>query len=70
MSVDEAFIRTCPVPLLVLPESNPFHPTETALRICREAPRATCLDVDARAPEKRDATMRRIREFLRTHAAA
>ena len=68
ISVDEAFIRTCPAPLLVLPGSDPFHPTETAQRICRHAPRATCLDVDARSPEKLDATKQRIREFLRANA--
>ena len=68
MSVNEAFIRTCPARLLVLPGSDPLHPTETAQRIWREAPQATCLDVDARASEKLDGTKQHIREFLRAHA--
>jgi pimeloyl-ACP methyl ester carboxylesterase len=65
MSVEEEWVPTCPAPLLILPGSDPFHPTATAQRICREAPRATCLDVDCRSPEKIDATRQRIREFLR-----
>lgn len=69
MSVDEAFVRACPAPLLILPGSDPFHPTATAERICREAPEATCLDVDARSPEKLEQTKQTIRAFLRTCAA-
>ncbi len=69
ISVDESFVRACPAPLLILPGNDPFHPTATAERICREAPHATCLDVDARSPEKIAATKQRIREFLRAHAA-
>ena len=67
MSVDESFIRVCPAPLLILPGNDPFHPTPIAHRICREAPRATCLDVDCRSPDKVEGTKRRIREFLREH---
>jgi pimeloyl-ACP methyl ester carboxylesterase len=70
MSVDEAYIRECPAPLLVLPGSDPFHPTATAERLCREAPRATCLEVDARSPEKIEATKQTIRAFLRANATA
>jgi pimeloyl-ACP methyl ester carboxylesterase len=68
MSVEESFVKRCPAPLLILPGSDPFHPTAISERICREAPRATCLDVDCRSPEKKEATKRRIREFL--HACA
>ena len=68
MSVEESFVRECPAPLLILPGNDPFHPTAISHRICREAPRATCLDVDCRSPEKREATKQRIREFLREHS--
>jgi pimeloyl-ACP methyl ester carboxylesterase len=68
MSVDAEFVKECPAPLLILPGSDPFHPTAIAERICREAPDATCLDVDCRSPEKKEATKARIREFLRARA--
>jgi len=68
MSVPEEFVRACPAPLLILPGSDPFHPTPISERICREAPHARCLDVDCRTPEKREATKATVREFLRAHA--
>jgi pimeloyl-ACP methyl ester carboxylesterase len=67
-SVEAEFVKECPAPLLILPGSDAFHPTPIAHRICQEAPNATCLDVDCRAPEKREDTKQRIREFLRIHA--
>ena len=66
-SVDEAFVRQCPAPLLILPGNDPFHPTAISQRICREAPNATCLDVDCRSAAKLEATKQRVREFLREH---
>ena len=68
-SVDEAFIRRCPAPLLILPGNDPFHPTAISHRICREASQATCLDVDCRSAEKLEATKQRVRQFLREHSA-
>jgi pimeloyl-ACP methyl ester carboxylesterase len=65
MSVEEAVVRACPAPLLVLPGTDAFHPTELAQRLCREAPRATCLAPDCRSPEKIAATTETIRQFLR-----
>ena len=67
MSVAESFVRECPAPLLVLPGTDAFHPTELAQRLCREAPRATCLAPDCRSPEKIEATKETIRRFLREH---
>lgn len=67
MSVEESFVPHCPAPLLILPGTDEFHPTEIARRLCREAPHATCLDPDCRSPEKIGDTKRRIREFLRMH---
>jgi pimeloyl-ACP methyl ester carboxylesterase len=68
MSVEPSFVEQCPVPLLILPGNDPFHPTAISHRICREAPRAVCLDVDCRSPEKIEDTKQRIREFLRANA--
>ncbi len=67
-SVEESFVARCPAPLFIIPGNDPFHPTAVSQRICREAPRATCLDVDCRSPEKLDDTERRLREFFREHA--
>jgi hypothetical protein len=67
MSVAEEFVRRCPAPLLVLPGTDAFHPTALAQRLCREAPRATCLDPDCRSAEKIAGTTERILAFLRRH---
>ncbi len=67
MSVEESFVARVPAPLLILPGSDPFHPTPISHRICREAPRATCLDVDCRSSEKIGATKQTIRAFLSEH---
>jgi pimeloyl-ACP methyl ester carboxylesterase len=67
-SVEEAWMARCPVPILVLPGSDPFHPTGVARRIAREAPRARCLEVDCRSDAKLEATLREIRAFLAEHS--
>lgn len=64
-SVDEADVRACATPLLILPGSDPFHPTGVAERICREAPDARCLPVDCRAEANLAETVAEIRRFLR-----
>jgi pimeloyl-ACP methyl ester carboxylesterase len=70
MSVPEEWVPTCPAPLLVLPGSDPFHPTSVAHRLCELAPNARCLDVDCRSnAEKLPGTIEAIREFLREQAA-
>lgn len=68
VSVEEQVVRECPVPLFIIPGNDPFHPTAISQRICREAPNATCMEVDCRSPEKIEATKRRLREFFREHA--
>jgi pimeloyl-ACP methyl ester carboxylesterase len=70
MSVEEAFVRACPRPLLILPGIDEFHPTEIAMRICAEAPDATCLEPDCRAPAKIEQTRVRVLDFLREHGRA
>ncbi len=70
MSVEASFIRECPVPLLILPGTDEFHPTAIAERICAEAPQATCLEPDCRAPEKIGRTREQVLAFLRTWSGA
>jgi pimeloyl-ACP methyl ester carboxylesterase len=67
-SVDESWMRTCATPILVLPGSDPFHPTVVARQICRDAPHARCLDVDCRSDAKLPATIESLRAFLRQQA--
>ncbi len=67
-TVDRPWMATCPVPLLILPGNDAFHPTGIAREICRTAPRSRCLDVDCRSDEKRPATIQTIRAFLQEHA--
>lgn len=67
-SVEESFVARCHAPLLILPGNDAFHPTPISHRICREAPNATCLDVDCRTPAKVEATKRTVREFLHAHS--
>ncbi len=67
-TVSEEWLRGCPAPLLILPGSDPFHPTSIAERICAEAPHARCLAVDCRAPANLPATLEEIRAFLRANS--
>lgn len=66
-TVPAAWMPTCPAPMIVLPGSDPFHPTGIAHRLCREVPKSVCLDVDCREPAKLPETLRAIRRFLREH---
>jgi pimeloyl-ACP methyl ester carboxylesterase len=66
-TVSEDWLAGCQTPMLVLPGSDPFHPTGIAHLLCRLAPRARCLDVDCRSPEKLAATIETIRAFLKEH---
>ncbi len=70
MSVEASFVCECPAPLLILPGTDEFHPTAIAERICAEAPQATCLEPDCRAPENVSGTRERVLSFLREHSGA
>lgn len=70
MSVEESFVRECPAPLLILPGTDEFHPTEIAERICAEAPHGTCLPPDWNTPAKVPETRARILSFLREQSRA
>ena len=66
-TISEEAMREFPVPQLVLPGSDPFHPTGIAHRICREAPAARCLEVDWGTPEKITKTVAAVRAYLKEH---
>ena len=68
-TVNKEWLATCAVPLLILPGSDPFHPTGVSHYICMEAPQARCLDVECRAPEKVQDTIKSIRAFMGAYAA-
>jgi pimeloyl-ACP methyl ester carboxylesterase len=67
LTVSKEWMARCPAPMLVLPGSDPFHPTGVARLICRTAPRARCLDLDCRSPQKLGATVAAIRAFFTEH---
>jgi hypothetical protein len=66
-TVSDEWMRSCPVPQLVLPGSDPFHPTGIGRRICRDAPGARCLEPDWGTPEKVAGTVETVRAFLKEH---
>jgi len=63
-SVTRDFVRSCPVPLLVLPGNDEFHPRAVAEEIVDLAPDAELLDGWA---GNHAATAERIRAFLTAH---
>jgi pimeloyl-ACP methyl ester carboxylesterase len=65
-SVGRHFVRSCPVPLLVLAGNDAFHPRAVAEEIAGLAPEAE-LVIEWAGPEHHDATRRRVREFLLAH---
>lgn len=66
-SVSRDFVRTCPVPLLVLPGNDEFHPRAVAEEIVELAPDAELLDGWA---GNHAATAEHIRDFLVRHTPA
>lgn len=68
-TVSQEWMRGCPAPMLVLPGSDPFHPSSIGAAVCEDAPRASCLGVDARADGTLSDTIQAIRSFLRAHAS-
>jgi pimeloyl-ACP methyl ester carboxylesterase len=63
-TVSEAWMRSCPVPVLLLPGRDEFHPAGVSKKICAEAPRAHCLAPDCRDGDNLQATIETIRKFL------
>lgn len=68
-AVNEVAVSRSAAPMLVLPGSDPFHPTAIGHQICNGAPNARCLDVDARSEAKLPRTLEAIRAFLREHTS-
>jgi pimeloyl-ACP methyl ester carboxylesterase len=69
-TVSEEWMKTCATPLLIIPGNDPFHPTSVGRKACQDALNARCLDVDARSPEKMEATVASIGEFLKANAVS
>jgi pimeloyl-ACP methyl ester carboxylesterase len=68
-SVSRQFVRDSPVPLLILPGGDNFHPREVALEIADLAPNAEVLSKWA-GEERKPAARDKIRDFLLAHTPA
>jgi pimeloyl-ACP methyl ester carboxylesterase len=68
-SVSRDFVRSCPVPLLVLPGSDAFHPRAVAVEIVDLAPEAELLEPWG-GEERKPSTREKIRAFLQAHTPA
>ncbi|GAC1488449.1 MAG: alpha/beta hydrolase [Candidatus Limnocylindrales bacterium] len=69
-SVTRDFVRTCNVPMLVLPGSDAFHPPATAEEIARLAPHAELVERWRPADIGREAMVALVRDFLWAHVSA
>jgi pimeloyl-ACP methyl ester carboxylesterase len=65
-SVDRDFVRSCPIPLLVLAGNDEFHPRPVAHEIAELAPGAE-LVLEWTSPAHHEETRERIRSFLLAH---
>ena len=68
VSVDRDVITGCPVPLLVMPGIDEYHPTETGREIARLAPHAEVLEPWKDSPEHIAAATEAARRFLESYA--
>ena len=68
-SVDRDFVRSFPVPLLVLAGNDEFHPRPVAHEIAELAPDAE-LVLEWTSPAHHDETLARIQTFLRPRSPA
>jgi hypothetical protein len=69
LSVDRDFVRTCEVPMLVLPGGDAFHPKAVAEEIVALAPDAELVE-KWKGPEFLAATVAKVRGFLAQHTPA
>jgi pimeloyl-ACP methyl ester carboxylesterase len=69
VSVDREVISSCPVPLLVLPGIDDFHPTEAGRQVARLAPAAEVVEPWKDSPEHVAEATEKVRRFLLDHAA-
>ena len=68
VSVSRDVIARCPVPLLVLPGVDDYHPTEAGRRVAALAPHAEVLEPWKDSAEHIAAATGAVREFLLGHA--
>jgi pimeloyl-ACP methyl ester carboxylesterase len=67
-SVSRDFIRTCPTPILVLPDDIPSHPLQTSIDVASLAPHAEITVYPWKEPaELKQRTIARVRRFLQAH---
>jgi pimeloyl-ACP methyl ester carboxylesterase len=65
-NVSRDFVRRCPVPLLILEGSDPYHPTPISREIAALAPRAELI-AGWKEPEQLPRVLERVREFIAVH---
>lgn len=70
VSVPVEVISGCPVPLLVLPGTDDYHPTETGREIAALAPQAALLEPWKGSPELVAEASARAQQFLLEHVAS
>ena len=68
VSVGPDVISSCPVPLLVMPGIDDYHPTETGREIAALAPRAELLEPWKDTAEHIAQATERVRRYLLSHA--
>jgi pimeloyl-ACP methyl ester carboxylesterase len=67
-SVSREFVKTCPTPMLVLPDDVPAHPYQIAVEIAQLAPNADFAVYPWKEPTDLKArTIERVRKFLKAH---
>jgi hypothetical protein len=67
-SVSRDFMRTCPTPILVLPDDIPSHPLQTSIDVASLAPNAEITVYPWKEPaELKQRTIARVRRFLQAH---
>jgi pimeloyl-ACP methyl ester carboxylesterase len=67
-SVSREFVRSCPTPMLVLPDDVPAHPYQISMDIASLAPNAEVTVYPWKEPpELKARTINRVRTFLKAH---
>ena len=70
-SVSRDFVRSCQVPMLVLPDDTPAHPHQTSVDVASLAPNAEVTVFPWKEPpELKARTINRVRTFLKAHQPA
>ena len=67
-SVSRDFARSCPTPILVMPDDAPAHPYQTSMDVVALAPHAEVTPFPwADQPETLSQTIQQVRDFLHAH---